>query len=406
MSEPGIGAATIGGELEDLGASNAGCSVLVESRSWREDTGWSEPLPSDLDSEQTLAIVFGDPALLSDPAPITDLRERFPRAHVVRCSTAGQIKGSELAESVLVVAIARFEHTRIATAITAVEGTPDSRDAGKRVATALASPDLRALLVLSDGLHVNGSELVRGLAEGVGDGVVVTGGLAGDKDRFERTWVVADGEPAEVSVAGVGLYGDRVVIGAGSFGGFDPFGPERRVTRSEGNVLYELDGKPALALYKEYLGDRAAELPGAALHFPLAVRPARDDSGQTVRCISGVDEQEQSITFSGDVPEGWLAQLMRANKNRLVDGAMQAAAMGSAGDHVGEQLAVVVSCVGRRLVLGERTEEEIEAAREALAPGAHLVGFYSYGEIAPVAGSPCELHNQTMTVTTFAEIAP
>jgi hypothetical protein len=377
--------------------------VQIESRSWREDTGWSGPLPSHLDSEQTLAIVFGDPALLNDPAPITELRKTFSRSHLVGCSTAGQIQGAELTESVLVVAVARFEHTRIATAITAVDGTPDSRDAGKRVATALSEPDLRALLVLSDGLNVNGSELVRGLAEGVDDGVVVTGGLAGDKDRFERTWVVADGEPTEVAVAAVGLYGDRVVVGAGSFGGFDPFGPERVVTRSEGNVLFELDGKPALALYKEYLGDRADELPGAALHFPLAVRPSRDDSGQTVRCISGVDEEEQSITFSGDVPEGWRAQLMRANKNRLVDGAMQAAALGAGPALAGEQLAVAVSCVGRRLVLGERTEEEIEAAREALAPGAHLVGFYSYGEIAPVSGSPCELHNQTMTVTTIGE---
>jgi hypothetical protein len=145
------------------------------------------------------------------------------------------------------------------------------------------------------------------------------------------------------------------------------------------------------------------ELPGAALHFPLAVR-SREESGPTVRCISGVDEDEQSITFSGDVPHGGLAQLMRANKNRLVDGAMQAAAMGGVEVPDGDQLAIAVSCVGRRLVLGERTEEEIEAAREALAPGAQLIGFYSYGEIAPVEGSPCELHNQTMTITTIGEI--
>ena len=378
--------------------------MQIESRSWRDDTGWSGSLPSHLDSEQTLVIVFGDPALLNDPGPITELRTTFSRSHLVGCSTAGQIQGAELTDSVLVVAVdASSTHG----------SRPRSPRSTARLihatrasvfATALSEPDLRALLVLSDGLNVNGSELVRGLAEGVDDGVVVTGGLAGDKDRFERTWVVADGEPTEVAVAAVGLYGDRVVVGAGSFGGFDPFGPERVVTRSEGNVLFELDDKPALALYKEYLGDRADELPGAALHFPLAVRPSRDDSGQTVRCISGVDEEEQSITFSGDVPQGWGAQLMRANKNRLVDGAMQAAALGAAPAHAGEQLAVAVSCVGRRLVLGERTEEEIEAAREALAPGAHLVGFYSYGEIAPVSGSPCELHNQTMTVTTIGEL--
>jgi hypothetical protein len=376
--------------------------MRVESRAWCREHGWSQPLPGDLDSASTLVMVYGEPALVDDPLPLKELRAAFPDAHVVGCSTAGQILGAELTASALVVSICRFEHTHIETTFTPVDGTPDSRDAGRRVATALAAPDLRALFVLSDGLHVNGSELVRGLADGVGPGVVVTGGLAGDKERFERTWVVADGEPLEVSVAAIGFSGERLIVGAGSFGGFDPFGPERSITRAEGNVLYELDGKPALALYKEYLGDRAVELPGAALHFPLAVR-SREESGQTVRCISGVDEAEQSLTFSGDVPEGGLAQLMRANKNRLVDGAMQAAAMGGVEEHDGDQLAIAVSCVGRRLVLGERTEEEIEAALEALAPGAQLIGFYSYGEIAPVAGSPCELHNQTMTVTTISE---
>jgi hypothetical protein len=376
--------------------------MQLESRSWCREHGWSEPLPRELDGETTLVMVYGDPALVEDPVPIKELRAELPSARMIGCSTAGQIHGPELTESVLVVSITKFEHTRLATTITAVDGTPDSRDAGRRVATALAAPDLRALFVLSDGLHVNGSELVRGLADGIGPGVVVTGGLAGDKERFERTWVVGDSEPAEVSVAAVGLYGGRLVVGAGFFGGFDPFGPERLVTRAEGNVLYELDGKPALALYREYLGDRAAELPGAALHFPLAVRPSHE-ADQTVRCISGVDEAAESITFSGDIPQGWFAQLMRANKERLVDGAMHAAAMGGLSEHSGAQLAVAVSCVGRRLVLGERTEEEIEATLEALAPGAHLVGFYSYGEIAPVAGSPCELHNQTMTVTTFGE---
>ncbi len=376
--------------------------MQVVSRAWCREHGWSQPLPEELDGPSTLVVVYGEPALVDDPVPLKELRAALPESHVIGCSTAGQILGAELTASALVVSVCRFEHTRIETASTPVDGTPDSRGAGRRVATALASPDLRALFVLSDGLHVNGSELVRGLAEGIGPDVVVTGGLAGDKERFERTWVVADSEPLEVAVAAVGLSGDRLVVGAGSFGGFDPFGPERSITRAEGNVLYELDGKPALSLYKEYLGDRARELPAAALHFPLAVR-SREESGPTVRCISGVSEADQSLTFSGDVPEGGFAQLMRANKNRLVDGAMQAAAMGDVGGSEGDQLAIAVSCVGRRLVLGERTEEEIEAAMEALAPGAQLIGFYSYGEIAPVAGSPCELHNQTMTVTTISE---
>ena len=73
----------------------------------------------------------------------------------------------------------------------------------------------------------------------------------------------------------VGLYGEHVKLGHGSKGGWDTFGPERIVTKSDGNVLYELDDKPALALYKEYLGDRAAGLPGSALLFPLALRASK-----------------------------------------------------------------------------------------------------------------------------------
>ena len=71
-------------------------------------------------------------------------------------------------------------------------------------------------------------------------------------------------------------------------------------------MLYELDGRPALALYKEYLGDRASGLPATALLFPLAVRSDRSATRRTVRTILGIDEEQQSMTFAGDVPEGWL----------------------------------------------------------------------------------------------------
>jgi hypothetical protein len=377
--------------------------MLLETRSWSMDAGWSAPIPGELDSESTLVLAFGDPAIADDPTPFAELRSALPTSRILGCSTAGQIHGDELSDDTLVVSICRFERTRVQATTASVSGPSESFDAGKGVAAALDAPDLRAVFVLSDGLLVNGSELVRGCASGLGPEVVVTGGLAGDGERFERTWVLADDRPAAGVVAAVGLAGDAVNIGAGSFGGWDIFGPERRITRAEGNVLYELDGRPALELYKEYLGDRAAGLPATALLFPLAVREARDATHRTVRTVLAVDEDAQSMTFAGDVPEGWCAQLMRANKDRLVDGAMQAAAMSELPKSEGPQLAVAISCVGRRLVLGERTEEEIDATLEALAPGAHLVGFYSYGEIAPHAEGFCDLHNQTMTITTVAE---
>jgi len=385
------------------GAGDREAPLQLETLSWGLDSGWSAPIPGELDSESTLVLAFGDPAIGADPRPIKELRAALPKARLLGCSTAGQIHGDQLTDGTLVVSITEFEHTRVEATTAAVAGSAASYEAGQDLAAALSAPNLRAVFMLSDGLLVNGSELVRGCSGGLATDVVVTGGLAGDGERFERTWVIADDELTAGTVAAVGLYGDAVRVGAGSFAGWDIFGPERRITRSEGNVLYELDGRPALELYKEYLGERARGLPATALLFPLAVREARGATRRTVRTILAVDEVAQSMTFAGDVPQGWRAQLMRANKDRLVDGALQAAAMSEVADSRGPQLAVAISCVGRRLVLGERTEEEIEATLEALAPSVALIGFYSYGEIAPHAEGFCDLHNQTMTITTVSE---
>jgi hypothetical protein len=124
-----------------------------------------------------------------------------------------------------------------------------------------------------------------------------------------------------------------------------------------------------------------------------------------VRAILGIDRERQSMTFAGDIPEGSYARLMKANFDRLIDGAVNAAQCGyrALGD-VPPQLAILISCVGRKLVLKQRIEEEVEGAREVLGPDAVFAGFYSYGEISPFTpGAKCELHNQTMTITTFAE---
>jgi hypothetical protein len=270
--------------------------------------------------------------------------------------------------------------------------------------------DLAGIFVLSDGLNVNGSELVAGIASHVGDRIPLTGGLAGDGAKFEETLVGGDGPPRSGQVAAVGFYGAAVRIGHGSAGGWDEFGPRRRITRSKGNLLYELDGEPALDLYERYLGEEEAKgLPGTALLFPLLIRdPAKPDH-DVVRTILAVDRDNRSMTFAGDVPEGFIAQLMRGNFDRLAAGAAEAArqartGLGSNRDQEG--LAVLVSCIGRRLLMGQHTVDEVEAAGVELGSRLPRVGFYSYGEISPQGASGvCQLHNQTMTVTTITEAA-
>ncbi|MCA9986556.1 MAG: FIST C-terminal domain-containing protein, partial [Anaerolineales bacterium] len=236
-------------------------------------------------------------------------------------------------------------------------------------------------------------------------GVTVTGGLAGDGPHFKTTWVMHNDVISSGMIAAVGFYGERIVLDHGSQGGWDIFGPERLVTRADGPILYELDGKPALELYKTYLGERAAELPAAALLFPLALRNDASDESQIVRTILAIDEAQQSLTFAGNIPEGSRAQLMKANFDRLIDGALGAAEqLDSQQACQGDKLAIAISCVGRRLVLGERTEEELEATLETLPAGTKQIGFYSYGELSPFGSGQCDLHNQTMTLTTISEV--
>jgi len=261
------------------------------------------------------------------------------------------------------------------------------------------------VLVLSDGLSVNGTALVSGLREVLPAGVAITGGLAGDGSRFQKTFVGLGADVRRDQIVAVGLYGPNIVVGYGSRGGWEGFGPRRRITRAKDNTLFELDGQPALPLYKRYLGDRAAGLPATGLLFPLEL--TKDNTGQTglVRTILAVDEAQQSLTFAGDMPEGWYARLMMASGDQLVDGAANASADAKGKTPpVGASLAILVSCVGRRLVMGQRIEEELEAVVNSLSENTATVGFYSYGEACPSAGSDfSELHNQTMTITILSE---
>ena len=370
---------------------------------YTEKSGWSCDLPVHLDSPQTLVLVFGGVALRDEIRPLQDLVDALPQAIIVGCSTAGEIHGGEIDDGSVVVSVVRFERTRLRAASVPITGVGGSYSAGQELASVLAGEDLRAIFVLSDGLQVNGSALLAGMNDHLDD-VVVTGGLAGDGGAFESTWVISDGRLQSGTVAAVALYGTSIRVGHGSQGGWDIFGPERVITRSRDNVLFELDGRPALELYKRYLGDRAAELPASALLFPLAIRPPESVDNGIVRTILAVDDGAESMTFAGDVPEGWRAQLMRANFDRLVQGAFAAAQATRVDlDASAPCLAVAISCVGRRLVLGERADDEVEAVFGSLPQGSELVGFYSYGEISPHTTGSCELHNQTMTVTTLQE---
>lgn len=350
-----------------------------------------------------LIVAFGAGEALTSTSALEELRDANPDAFIVSVSSAGEIAGDHVLDNSIVALQMQFERTGIRAALVAFECDETSDETARRLAQQIDKTDLAHVLVFSDGLNANGSALVKGLMQHLPANVSVTGGLAADGDRFERTCVGLGATVAPQQVVAIAFYGTALRVGFGSVGGWQAFGPVRLITKSLDNVLFELDGEPALALYKRYLGDAVNELPASALLFPLALIRLDGDE-PLVRTILAVNESDNSMTFAGDVPDGARVQLMRASFDSLVVGAEQAAI--ATRDQLGVDAVAVmlVTCVGRRLVLKQCVEDELVGVRRILGSGPVIAGFYSYGEIAPLKrDGPCKLHNQTMTITAFAE---
>jgi len=379
--------------------------MRTQQARWSAQGGW-EPPPSTwgLGGSAQVVFLFGSTEQVIASGSIELLRRTYPKAHLVGCSTSGEIHDVRILDDTVVITAVAFEHSRVATSRVPIDGLDGSFDAGKRLIQSLDPHGLRHVFVLSEGLKVNASELVRGLDDARPNGVTTSGGCAGDGNRLRTTHVWCDAEPEESTAVALGFYGERLQVGVSAFGGWRPFGPDRLITKSRQNVVYEFDGRPALALYKRYLGKYADELPASGLMFPLELR-AGDEGESVMRALLGIDEEAQSITYAGNVPEGARARFMFGRHEDLIAGAHLAARQTrDLLDDAPPDLSLVVSCNGRRYLLKQRTEEELEAARESLGRSTAMAGFYSYGEIAPAKnGGRTELHNETMTITSLSE---
>ena len=379
--------------------------MKTEQNVWTQKTGWQPSAPGTLGKSAQLVLVFGANDLLKKSPLLKELAGIYPNASLVGCSTAGEICGTTVYDDSLTTVAVHFEQTTIRSHEIEVGSAEDSFLAGERLAALVSPANLSHLFVLSKGVNVNGSELIKGLEKNLPDNVIITGGLAGDGTKFQETLTFSNGVPKNNVISAIAFYGHKLKVGYGSIGGWDPFGPERIITRSKGNVLYELDGKSALEIYKQYLGEHAAGLPATGLLFPLGIR-GQETTTSLVRTILATNDAEQSLTFAGDVPQDYHARLMKVNFERMIDAAAKAAKnCQNTIECPKVELAIIISCCGRKWILKQRVEEEIEAVREIFGNDTILTGFYSYGEIAPVAGSKkCALHNQTMTITAISEV--
>ena len=350
-----------------------------------------------------LVLVFGERTIFESVDTYGYLRTLYSKAQIVYSSTAGEIYENSVHDNSIIVTAIDFERTEIQVSVQKIESHIESHEVGIKLAENLNNENLKSVFIISDGGLVNGSELIKGLESALDVKVSISGGLAGDQARFEKTVVGLNQNPSSGNIVAIGFYGEHIKIGHGTMGGWELFGPEREITKSAYNVVYEIGNKSALQLYKEYLGKYASELPSAALLFPLALK-IEETNETVVRTILSINEEDQSMTFAGEMPTGSIIRFMKANFDKLISASEEAAFQTKEGENKTPELAVLVSCVGRKLVLGERIDEEIEAVRAVFGDTSILTGFYSYGEISPhVTQAKCDLHNQTMTITTFSE---
>ncbi len=367
---------------------------------------WEQDFNLSLNSKNTLVIVFSQLSEAEVKPKLKEICSIFPESIICGCSTAGLILNGSLLDSVLSVSVIQFESSQLKLESKRINNPDESSQIGKELSQALQNQaNLKNIIIFSEGLNINGSQLIDGFNSVIKKNIVISGGLAGNDDKFEVTWVINDQKKASKdTISAIGIYGN-IQSSCASKGGWDMIGIDRLVTKSKNHILFELDNRPALEIYKQYLGEFAENLPSSGLLFPLAIIDKKDESMNKVRTILAVNHKDNSITFAGDIPKGSMVRLMHANFDRLIDGA------GNAANHLIKDLSTIstqsfclsISCVGRKLILGQRVEEEIEAVQNILPKNCSQAGFYSYGELSPMANGTCDLHNQTMTLTLLWE---
>ena len=374
--------------------------MKVKQFIWRDNV-W-EGLNEETEIDPQLCLLFGTREVIESlPEFREELQKKFQDADIVLSSTAGNIIDENLIDDVIIANAIEFEYTTVKTDVIKFEEREYS-EMGEVVANMIDIEKTKYSLIFScTGINVD--QFLKGFNSIIKGRIPLSGGVAGDNYGFKKTLVGLNEEIGENQMVLVSFMGDRLYTQHGSKGGWDIFGPERKVTKCEKNVLYEIDGKPALDLYKKYLGEKSSELPISALHFPLAyIEPSTNE--YVVRGVQNIDEDNKSMILFGDLENGDTIQLMKANFDRVIKGAEDSACQ-SKSDELGDpDFSLLISCVARRLVLDQLVEEELSEAKQSLGRNTVISGFYSYSELSPVVGdNACHMHNQTMTITSFYE---
>ena len=368
-----------------------------------------------LGGEPDLVIVFASVSYEQDKV-LAGVRSVSKQALVVGSSTAGEITtdGPSKKHSVAVMALRSSSVKFYAGVGENIAANP--RAAGKASADAVKNQSketLAAFMMFTDVLVGNGADVVRGVLDSLGEHFPIIGGASGDDFQFKKTYQYLNDKAYSGVVVGLGFVGN-LKIGIGVKHGWIPIGFPLKVTKSEGSVLHELNHKPAISIYEDYFGPETASqlkfevLAKLAITYPLGIKTAGSEE-MLIRDPITVDDTG-SITCAAEIPEGSEVQLMIGSREEAVKVAKQAGeeAMSELG---GTPKAVIIfNCIARSKLFGERAGDEITAIQEAVGKDIPLIGFYTYGEQAPLGGevrninkcSPA-FHNETVVIVVLGE---
>ena len=336
---------------------------------------------------------------------LDQLATTFSNAIFCGASGAGEISGDEITDDQMIINIIQFSNPGDFNQFEIDLDRPcDSAKTGQLIAKNLNTFKASGAILFSDGLNVDGALIVDHINKNLQNSVQIIGGLAGDGSDFKETFVLSR-QKIQSNKVTVVAFKDSIKMAAIAHGGWERFGLKYTITKSEANVVYEIDNKPALDFYKEYLGKEAEKLPASGLHFPLMVFPKSETEEPVVRTLLAVDQEKKSLTFAGSILQGSVIDLMKSSSKSLIHSTdLNIEYLNFALGHgkvfnKPEQVlfSLIVSCVGRRLTLGIKTEEELLGYKEMKSKNIFQSGFYSYGEISSNEKQTCSFHNQTLT---------
>jgi hypothetical protein len=377
--------------------------MQIEQKKWTPEKTW-ETLRSDLkeSKEYQLVFVFGSRTLLSSIGFYDEIRNCYPKAQIMMNSTSGEIIDTQVNDDTISLTAIRFDNTKLKTISVNISDYSNSESAGQFIAQSLTPSNITNILVFADGQLVDGKKLVLGLENRIKNPVVISCGLANKGNKFQKTLLGLNEQPCTGKIIAVGFYGEHLTVSHGRMDGWEEFGNEIQITKSNKNTIIELNHEPALKIYSQFVNKHMPSSEGQSLLFPVSIK-SNDTQPSVYRKIKSINEDEKSITFDGDVPEGSYIKMMRANFDSLINGA-SAAANKSAKSIPKPDLAIVISNIGRKIILSKRIEEEVEVIREVLGESTAITGFYSYGDISfSQRDAKSEFNNQSMTITTMLE---